>query len=173
MKQIIRPTETQRDESLVVNEKEVLDDVFKVMNITDKTKEEIKSIFYNKSYSHIRSIATVYFQQNQSHIQAILFDKFSLNKHILVSIVNFAQNPTNYFAKCLIRSLKERSLGVVDENILNCVLIFRCEMDMAIVKTEYYKMCGETLEKSIEKHTSGLYADAIRELIGVDVVNCR
>lgn len=166
MKQVIRPTQTLRNESPLVYEKEVQEDVSKVINLTDKTKEEVKSLFYNKSFNHIRSVAAFYYQQTGRYIQGALFEKFAMNKFVLVNIVNFAQNETNYYAKCLVRSLKEKRFGNYDENILNCILILRCEVDMADVKQEYYKMVGETLKKSVAKETLGLYENAVCELIG-------
>lgn len=141
----------------------MLEDTNKLIHISDKTKEDVKNIFFNKSFAHIRAICGFYMQKTQRPIHQIIAGKFTRNTEILTNIINFAQNPTNYFAKCLETSLKK---SCFDKYILNCVMILRCEVDMIDVKEEYFKLTEESLREAIHRETSGTYKLALFELLG-------
>lgn len=162
--QIIRTLTTSRDESGATNDLSVIQDVDKVGLVNSKTKEDVKTIFYTQNFPHIRSIAAIYLQHTDHHIQEKISKTFTHNTEIFNNIINFAQNPTNYFAKCLVTAFMEPCF---DKYIVNLVLILRCEVDMIDIKEEYFKMTGgETLKESIVRECSGSYRSALLELIG-------
>lgn len=163
VKQILRSITTNRDELNIIVEEAVLEDVKKIISFSDKTKEDVKTIFFTKSYAHIRAISVIYLQQTGRPINEIFLEKFTRNKEILTNIISFAQDPTNYFAKCLVTCLKK---SCFDRYILNCVMILRCEVDMVDIKEEFFKMTEEMLREAINRETSGTYKLALLELLG-------
>lgn len=164
--QIIRVYETIRDESYLVEEKNVLEDVQKLLELRKNKgiKPEVKNILYTKSFAHIRAICQEYLKQNGGvAIHDLISSTFSFNKFVLLNIVNFAINPIQYFV-----SIFKTHGGIFTANtqIFNSVILLRSEVDLMDIKHEFQRVYKLSLQDHIRKKTSGYYKYALYELIG-------
>lgn len=81
----------------------------------------------------------------------------------LLAILRYAENPQEYFARCLYKTMK--GLGTNDKSLIR-LIVTRCEIDMADIKAEFEKKYEKTLLSFVRGDTSGNYRRALLKLIG-------
>jgi hypothetical protein len=82
---------------------------------------------------------------------------------ILRATVKCLTYPEKYFEKVLRLAINQRG---TDEGGLTRVVVTRAEVDLKIIKDEYYKRNSVPLDRAIAKDTHGDYEKMLRALIG-------
>jgi len=80
-----------------------------------------------------------------------------------LAIVKSAKNPASFYAERLYKSMK--GAGTDDRSLIRNV-VSRSEVDMQLIKQEFNKMYGKSLESFIKGDTSGDYKKTLLKLIG-------
>lgn len=81
----------------------------------------------------------------------------------LLTVLKVAENTAEFFAERLYKSMK--GLGTDDKALVRLV-VSRCEIDMANIKSEFQTKYGKSLRSFISGDTSGYYKKALLTLIG-------
>ncbi|CAH8545877.1 unnamed protein product [Dicrocoelium dendriticum] len=107
-------------------------------------------ILSSKSFPHLRAVFEEYSRVSKNDIEKALKSEMSgdLLKSML-AIVRCIRNKQQYFARQLMKSMK--GLGTKDRTLIRLV-VSRCEIDMQLIKQEFQKAYGKTLESWITLH---------------------
>lgn len=145
--------------------KEVLADVesLKSLKVNNKLKENIKSMLYTKSFTHMNAVCQEYLKQSGEPIHNLINKRFFKNKFVLINIVNYAINPVQYYVETLKRFTRKLTS---DPDAVKIIILMRCEIDLLTIKNEFQRTTGKTLRDAIQVSTSGFYKYALYELIG-------
>ncbi|KAL7742584.1 hypothetical protein ACLKA6_007559 [Drosophila palustris] len=81
----------------------------------------------------------------------------------LIAIYKCVTNKSEYFASRLHKSMA--GIGTNDKQLIR-VIITRCEIDMADIKTAFERLYGKSLKSWIKGDTSGHYKHALYALVG-------
>lgn len=123
-------------------------------------------IMCTRSYEQIKLIAQEYEKLTGRSLETDIKSEFSGDiKEGLLSILNFAQNRSQFFAERLHKSMA--GLGTNDKSLIRLV-VSRCEVDMADIKDEFEIKYGKSLKSFIQGDTSGDYRNTLYALIGED-----
>lgn len=164
--QIGRCATTMRDESTIVIEKAVLADVdiLKEIETHPELKDEIKVMFYTKSFYHIRAICQAYLKDVGLPVHHLIAHHYKNNAFVLLNIINYSLNPVQYFVETFRKMVK----GNIYQYLfpLNFIILLRCEYDMVIIKREFERTTGRSMREAIRSTTSGPYKHALYHLIG-------
>ncbi|KAA3681186.1 annexin A7/11 [Paragonimus westermani] len=128
---------------------------------TDESK--FNMILAAKSFAHLRLVFEEYAKVSKNDIEKALKSEMSgdLLKSML-AIVRCIRNKQKYFAYQLMKSMK--GLGTKDRTLIR-IVVSRCEIDMALIKKEFLKDNGKTLEAWITDDTTGDYRKLMLALI--------
>jgi annexin A7/11 len=80
----------------------------------------------------------------------------------LVAITSCISNPAMYFEQVLRTAMKRRG---TDEDALTRIISTRAEVDMEVIKEQYYKRNSVPLGRAIKKDTTGDYEDMLLALV--------
>lgn len=193
--QILRPTESMRDESGIVPKRNLMDDVNLMVNLTKDNKidkEMAKQIFYTKNFQHIKALCYEYKKRLDSttsigggsstncscKIQGISSSRCGDRRcHSMQNLIEktFVHNKfmlLNIVTYAInpvsyFSDVLRRSMKGLGTNskLLSATIILRCEIDMLDIKVEFQKFNGDTLRNWIRDDTSGYYKYALYELI--------
>jgi hypothetical protein len=83
----------------------------------------------------------------------------------LVTITSCISNPVTYFEQVLRTAINRRG---TDEDALTRIISTRAEVDMEVIKEQYYKRNSVPLGGAIKKDTTGDYEDMLLALIGYE-----
>ncbi|KAF7257933.1 hypothetical protein EG68_05677 [Paragonimus skrjabini miyazakii] len=128
---------------------------------TDESK--FNMILAAKSFAHLRLVFEEYAKVSKNDIEKALKSEMSgdLLKSML-AIVRCIRNKQKYFAYQLMKSMK--GLGTKDRTLIR-IVVSRCEIDMALIKKEFLKDNGKTLEAWITDDTTGDYRKLLLALV--------
>lgn len=154
-----------RDETGIVSEKDVLDDVESLRNLKSnkKLKDPIKLMFHTKSFAHIKAVCQEYFKQTNEPIHKLVNKRFGINKIALLNIANFAINPVQYYVETF--KIFTRKLSA-DPNAIKAIIFLRSELDLVTIKSEYERTTKKSMREAIRYSSSGFFKYALYELIG-------
>lgn len=127
-------------------------------------EDTLNRIICSRSLAHLAAVAAAYKQQRRRSLQDAISSETSGNYcQVLLSIVNFAEDPAKHVASLLHRSMK--GLGTNDKRLQRAIIGF-CEADMPAVKAVFQRQYGESLAAMIRGDTSGDYQRVLLTLIG-------
>eukprot|EP00054_Salpingoeca_dolichothecata_P008123 m.46423 g.46423 ORF g.46423 m.46423 type:complete len:336 (+) comp17521_c1_seq1:40-1047(+) len=158
----------QRDETSEANLEKAKADAELLYKSGEKrfgTDESVfNRIFMSSSPKHLCAIAAAYRELSPNDLHHAIEKEMSGSlKMAFTMMLGLAVNPAKVFAKLLYKSMK--GLGT-DDTLLQAVVVARCEVDMADIKTEFRDLFGRTLAHMISKDTSGNYKNCLLSLIG-------
>ncbi|KAH9299585.1 hypothetical protein KI387_031267, partial [Taxus chinensis] len=136
--------------------------------ITNKTvnHEEVIRIISTRSKPHLNATFNHYRDEYGHHINKALKsespDDFQDTLRIVIRCICC---PEVHFTKVL--RLSTENLGT-DENALTRVVVTRAEVDMKLIKENYFKRTSKKLGHAIAAETSGNYQDFLLTLTGKD-----
>ncbi|XP_024027412.1 annexin D5 [Morus notabilis] len=121
-------------------------------------------IFSERSRAHLAAVSHAYHNTYGNSLKkAIKKETSGYFEHGLLTILQCAENPGNYFAKVLHKAMK--GLGTNDSTLIR-VIVTRAEIDMQYIKAEYRKKYGKTLNDAVHSETSGHYRAFLLSLLG-------
>lgn len=154
------------DESTTIIEDEVNASVKLLRNFKDFNpyiKEDIKNIFYTKSFAHIRAVSIQYYNETGQSVNKLFAEKLFSSRYMLNNIVYYSMNPVKYFIDNLNKATR-CLLG--DQYVIISILIMRCELDMVVLKDVFKERTGKSMRTAIKRVSHGFYKYALYELIG-------
>ena len=120
------------------------------------------SIFTEKSPKEFTCIAQLYYKLTKHTLLQAVEKEFSRDsKKCLIAIIYALLNPSEFFAKCINKSVK--GLGT-DNNTLIRILVTRDEIDMPQIKLFYKQLYKKDMIEDIKDDTSGYYRKILVEL---------
>lgn len=159
-----------RDESMVTDVNQARQDAQELKRAgIDKwgTDESVfNRILCLRNYEQIKLIAQEYEKLTGHSLEKDIKREFSGDiEDGLLSILRVAHNRPEFFARRLNKSMA--GLGTNDKSLVR-LIVTRCEVDMADIKTEFQRYYGKSLKSFIKGDTSGHYRNALFALIGED-----
>jgi annexin A7/11 len=114
---------------------------------------EFLSILCRNNFTQLRAICSEYEKLTGHTLEADIKKEFSGDiEDGLIAILNYARNPTEFFARRLHKSMV--GFGTRDRALIR-LCIMRCEIDMEDVKEDFQKLFKKTLKSFIQGDTSG------------------
>lgn len=128
---------------------------------TDESK--FIQIFVSRSPEHLKAVCREYSNVSKKTLEDALKSEMSGNLlQALLAIVQCANNKALYFADKLKKSMK--GAGTNDRDLIR-IIVSRCEIDLHLIKREFYDLAGDSLESWIEGDTSGDYRSLLLALV--------
>lgn len=116
-----------------------------------------------RSFPQLRKTFDEYLKLTSRTIEHAIDSEISGDAKMgLLSIVKCARNMPAYFAGRLHESMK--GVGTDDSTLIR-IVVTRCEMDMKLIKEEFEKAYGRTLQHFISGDTSGDYKKVLLGLV--------
>lgn len=110
-------------------------------------------ILASQSYDQLRLVFREYARLTDHDIMDAIKKEMSGDfKRALLTIVKSVYNTELYFAEKLHDAMK--GAGTDDKTLIR-IIVSRCEIDLAIIKQEYQRAYGKSLEEAIKGDTSG------------------
>ncbi|CAH8382743.1 unnamed protein product [Eruca vesicaria subsp. sativa] len=124
-------------------------------------------IFTDRSRTHLVALRSTYRSMFGKELGKAIRDETRGNfEHVLLTILQCAENSSFYFAKALRKSMK--GLGT-DDTALIRIVVTRAEVDMHYIVSEYRKRYKKTLYSAVQSDTSGHYKTFLLSLLGPNV----
>ncbi|KAF8089768.1 hypothetical protein N665_0497s0011 [Sinapis alba] len=124
-------------------------------------------IFTDRSRTHLVALRSTYRSMFGKELGKAIRDETRGNfEHVLLTILQCAENSSFYFAKALRKSMK--GLGT-DDTALIRIVVTRAEVDMHYIVSEYRKRYKKTLYNTVQSDTSGHYKTFLLSLLGPKV----
>ncbi|KAK8759331.1 hypothetical protein V5799_003036 [Amblyomma americanum] len=121
------------------------------------------AILASQSYDQLRQVFREYVRfANHDIMEAIKKEMSGNFRQALLTIVKSVYNTELYFAEKLHDAMK--GAGTDDKTLIR-IVVSRCETDLAIVKQEYQRAYGKSLEDAIKGDTSGDYRKVLLALV--------
>lgn len=121
------------------------------------------AILASQSYDQLRQVFREYVRfANHDIMEAIKKEMSGNFGQALLTIVKSVYNTELYFAEKLHDAMK--GAGTDDKTLIR-IVVGRCETDLAIVKQEYQRAYGKSLEDAIKGDTSGDYRKVLLALV--------
>lgn len=121
------------------------------------------AILASQSYDQLRQVFREYVRfANHDIMEAIKKEMSGNFRQALLTIVKSVYNTELYFAEKLHDAMK--GAGTDDKTLIR-IVVSRCETDLAIVKQEYQRAYGKSLEDAIKGDTSGDYRKVLMALV--------
>ncbi|XP_055684448.1 annexin B11 isoform X2 [Lutzomyia longipalpis] len=121
-------------------------------------------VLCQRNYAQIRLICDEYQKMTGHTLEKAIRKEFSGDiMEGLLAIIGVVCNKTEYFASLLKKSMA--GIGTNDRQLIRLV-VTRCEIDMADIKTAFERLYGKSLKSWIKGDTSGHYKHALYALIG-------
>lgn len=129
------------------------------------TDEQVfNRIMSHESFAQLRLIFEEYKQLSGMTLEQAIKHEMSGELHeAMMAIVECAQSPPAFFAKCLFRAMD--GAGTDDRTLIR-IIISRSEIDLGNIKDEFERMYNRTLVSAVRSETSGDYKRALCALIG-------
>ncbi|KAI3379005.1 hypothetical protein SNEBB_008824 [Seison nebaliae] len=128
---------------------------------TDETRFNV--ILCSKSYAHLRAVFKEYENVAKKTIEESIKDEMSGDlKNGMLSIISCIRNRPKFFAKQLMKAMKGAG---TDERTISRILLSRSEVDLQLIKKEFHKLTGNSLQKWLTEDISGDYLKFALELI--------
>lgn len=148
-----------RDENAAVRRDLVVEDAQSLFEAGENkwgTDESVfNKIFATRSRNHLKAVFEEYLRQTGNTIEHSIENETSDDLQMgLLSIVKCVQNVPGFLAERLYQSMK--GAGTDDRTLIR-IITTRSENDMVLVKQEFEKAYGQTLEHHIADETSGDY----------------
>lgn len=120
-------------------------------------------ILASQSYDQLRLVFREYARLTDHDIMDAIKKEMSGDfKKALLTIVKSVYNTELYFAEKLHDAMK--GAGTDDKTLIR-IIVSRCEIDLAIIKQEYQRAYGKSLEEAIKGDTSGDYRRVLIALV--------
>jgi len=121
------------------------------------------TILATRSYPQLRKTFQEYLNQTSRTIEHAIESEMSGDIQMgLLAIVKCAQNMPAYFAQRLYEAMKGSG---TDDDTLVRIVVTRCEMDMKLIKEEFEKSYGKSLQHFIAGDTAGDYKKFLLALV--------
>ena len=160
-------SEGNRDESLIVDiagAKKDAETLKKNFERSSTDEKQLIEIFSMKSFGHINIIRCEFKKitgKSLEHsIKKCVTD--SLKKAVL-AIVRNANNPSEFFARCIKKAIDNH---ILDERSLGRMIIVRSEIDLMDIKEEFNRIFRKPLMSCFKGDISGSYREALLTLLG-------
>ncbi|VDP11128.1 unnamed protein product [Soboliphyme baturini] len=156
-----------RDESIYVNVEKAKADAQALFDAGEKKLGTDESVFNmiiaTQSPAQLNMVFTQYGKVSGHDINVAIEREFSSDiKTAYLSIIKCMRNRPAYFAEMLYNAMK--GLGT-DDNTLIRIIVSRSEIDLNLVKQEFYSIYKKSLEDFVKSETSGKYKDALLAII--------
>jgi len=116
-------------------------------------ESEFIRILCLRNYDQLKLICQEYERLTGSSLEADIKSEFSGDiEEALLAIIRYANNPAEYFASRLHKSMV--GLGTNDRSLIR-LCVTRCEIDMEDIKVAFQRLYGKTLKSFIKGDTSG------------------
>ncbi|KAJ6649619.1 Annexin B11 [Pseudolycoriella hygida] len=127
-------------------------------------ESEFNRILCTRNFAQLKLVAQEYEKLTGNTLEKDIKKEFSGDiEDGLLAIVRCAINRSEYFAKCLHKSVA--GLGTDDRALIR-LCVTRSEIDMQDIKEEYERKYNESLKAAIKGDTSGHYRHGLYALIG-------
>ncbi|CAN8243863.1 unnamed protein product [Cochlearia groenlandica] len=124
-------------------------------------------LFTDRSRTHLVALRSTYRSMFGKELGKAIRDETRGNfEHVLLTILQCAENSSFYFAKALRKSMK--GLGTDDTALIRMV-VTRSEVDMQYIISEYQKRYKKTLYNAVRSDTTGHYRTFLLSLLGHNV----
>lgn len=121
------------------------------------------AILVSQSFPQLRYVFDEYERMSRRTIEQALHNEMSgdlLNG--MIAVVKCVRNKNGYFSERLHNAMSD--LGTIDSCLIR-IIISRSEIDLRLIKEEYFRMYGKTLEADISNDTSGDYKRVLLEIL--------
>ncbi|CAN6851686.1 unnamed protein product [Brassica oleracea] len=153
------------DDKIVENDARVLKKAVARKHKSDD--QTLIQIFTDRSRTHLVALRSTYRSMFGKELGKAIRDETRGNfEHVLLTILQCAENSSFYFAKALRKSMK--GLGTDDTALIRMV-VTRAEVDMHYIVSEYRKRYKKTLYNAVQSDTSGHYKTLLLSLLGPNV----
>ncbi|CAF2138790.1 hypothetical protein BRARA_B01761 [Brassica rapa] len=153
------------DDKIVENDARVLKKAVARKHKSDD--QTLIQIFTDRSRTHLVALRSTYRSMFGKELGKAIRDETRGNfEHVLLTILQCAENSSFYFAKALRKSVK--GLGTDDTALIRMV-VTRAEVDMHYIVSEYRKRYKKTLYNAVQSDTSGHYKTFLLSLLGPNV----
>ncbi|CAF1903725.1 hypothetical protein F2Q70_00015568 [Brassica cretica] len=153
------------DDKIVENDARVLKKAVARKHKSDD--QTLIQIFTDRSRTHLVALRSTYRSMFGKELGKAIRDETRGNfEHVLLTILQCAENSSFYFAKALRKSMK--GLGTDDTALIRMV-VTRAEVDMHYIVSEYRKRYKKTLYNAVQSDTSGHYKTFLLSLLGPNV----
>ncbi|KAL0731245.1 hypothetical protein Bca4012_027339 [Brassica carinata] len=171
LKVLLAYLNTTRYEGPEIDDKIVEDDARTLKKaVARKHKSDDQTliqIFTDRSRTHLVALRSTYRSMFGKELGKAIRDETRGNfEHVLLTILQCAENSSFYFAKALRKSMK--GLGTDDTALIRMV-VTRAEVDMHYIVSEYRKRYKKTLYNAVQSDTSGHYKTFLLSLLGPNV----
>lgn len=125
---------------------------------------EFVRIFCSRSFSQLRETFEEYYKLAKVDIEKTIKDEMSGDlKRAILAIVKTIRNKSGYYAEQLYEAMK--GMGTDDDTLIR-LLVSRCEIDLAEIKSEYKRLYKKSLHDAVKSELSGDYEKLFLGLIG-------
>ncbi|ESQ28472.1 hypothetical protein EUTSA_v10019463mg [Eutrema salsugineum] len=153
------------DNKIVENDARVLKSAVARKRKSDD--QTLIQIFTDRSRTHLVAVRSTYRSMYGKELGKAIRDETRGNfEHVLLTILQCAENSSFYFAKALRKSMK--GLGTDDTALIRMV-VTRAEVDMQYIVSEYRKRYKKTLYNAVHSDTTGHYRAFLLSLLGPNV----
>ncbi|XP_064458302.1 annexin A4-like [Ornithodoros turicata] len=122
-----------------------------------------RTILCSQSFEQLRQVFREYARLTDHDImEAIKKEMSGEIKQALLTIVKAVYNTQLYFAEKLHDAMKGAG---TEDRVLIRLVVSRSEVDLAMIRQEYYRAYGKSLEEAIKGDTSGDYRKALIALV--------
>lgn len=165
VQQINRILDSERDESDILDEDVIKNDVHALKLACHDTMytKNAEAMFYEKSFTHIRSVCIRFENESDDGINYYIGITFPESALSILNVIVYSKFPSEYFANLL--EISMRGFKTKDFLFLSVVLL-RCEIDLMDIKQVFSVENGISLRKFIHDNASGHFKYALYELIG-------
>ncbi|CAL8091811.1 unnamed protein product [Calicophoron daubneyi] len=165
---LISLAQAQRDESKTVDPQAARKDAQALFDAGEKRLGTDESVFNRimatKSPGHIRCMLDEYEKISGKSFEDALKSEMSGDTlKAFLAITRCMRNKPKYFANELKKSMQ--GAGTRDRTLIR-IIVTRCEIDMFLIKKEFYEENGKNLESWIMDDTSGDYKKVLLVLLG-------
>lgn len=120
-------------------------------------------IFTERSSAHLAALASAYHKMFRKELRKTIKRETSGNfKHALLTILEYAVDPTKHYATMLRKAMK----GLGTDSTLIRILATRAEIDLQKIKEDYLKRYKRPLVEVVHSDTSGYYMAFLLSLLG-------
>jgi len=120
-------------------------------------------IFALRSFPQLKATFYAYKKQRGQMMDIVIEKEMSGNlKRAFLTLVRYIQDPITYWSEVLYHSMK--GMGTDDRTLIRTV-IYRCEIDLGLIKKRFEKLHQKTLDRAIKSETSGDYRKLMLQIV--------
>ncbi|CAH8577091.1 Annexin A6 [Schistosoma haematobium] len=159
--------QANRDESIHVDQQLARKDAEALYQAGEKKwgtdESKFIQVFATRSPEHLKAVCREYSNFSKKTLEEALKSEISGSLlQCLLTILQCANNKALYFAERLRKSMK--GIGTNDRDLIR-IVVSRCEIDLHLIKREFYDLAGDSLEAWIKDDTSGDYRELLLSLV--------